>query len=76
MLRSSSATRCGRTAWEELHSLRETSGTDIVSHETNRVDDLDLDRLEALTGDAREAYLEGRNMDFAAAVAYALAGPD
>ncbi|HLU52069.1 MAG TPA: adenylate/guanylate cyclase domain-containing protein [Acidimicrobiia bacterium] len=59
-----------------FHSLRETSGTDIVSHETNRVDDLDLDRLEALTGDAREAYLEGRNMDFAAAVAYALAGPD
>lgn len=52
-----------------------TSGTDIVDHETNRVEELTQDRLEALTGEARAAYLEGRGMDFATAVAYALAGP-
>lgn len=58
-----------------FHSLRMTSGTDIVDHETNRVEELTQDRLEALTGEARAAYLEGRGMDFATAVAYALAGP-
>jgi predicted ATPase len=58
-----------------FHALRIASGADIVDAEINRVEDLTLDNLEALTGDLREAYLEGSKMGYDEAVAYALAGP-
>lgn len=58
-----------------FHNLRMTSGADIVDHEANRIDELAQEKLEALTGDLEAAYLEGRTMGFAEAVAYALAGP-
>jgi len=56
-------------------TLQITSGTDLVSHELNRVAGLDYDTLEALTGDSAVPYREGRAMDFDQAVAYAMAGP-
>lgn len=58
-----------------FQALRLSSGTDIVDHAVNRIEELTLDRLESLTGELREAYLEGREMAFEEAVAYALAGP-
>ncbi|HEX2153042.1 MAG TPA: adenylate/guanylate cyclase domain-containing protein [Acidimicrobiia bacterium] len=58
-----------------FQALRIQSGADIVSHASNRIEELSLERLEALTGPLREAYMEGRAMTYADAVAYALAGP-
>lgn len=57
------------------HALRIATGAEIANLEINRVEGLALDELEALTGDLREAYLEGRAMEYDEAVAYALAGP-
>jgi tetratricopeptide (TPR) repeat protein len=56
-------------------SLRIVSGTDIVSYETNQVNGLEFQSLEALSGDLGAAYREGRAMDLDEAVSYALAGP-
>ncbi len=59
----------------DVHGLRITSGTDLVSHDLNQVQGLEFETLEELTGDLGAAYREGRSMDFDQAVAYALAGP-
>jgi hypothetical protein len=56
-------------------TLQISSGTDLVSHELNRVAGLDYETLEALTGDPAIPYREGRALGFDEAVAYALAGP-
>lgn len=58
-----------------FQALRLSSGADIVDNAVNRIEELTMDRLESLTGELREAYMEGRQMAFPDAVAYALAGP-
>jgi tetratricopeptide (TPR) repeat protein len=58
-----------------FHGLRITSGTEIVRNELNRIEGLDYDVLEALSGEDAIPYREGRAMSFDSAVAYALAGP-
>lgn len=59
-----------------FHALRIASGTDLISHAANRVENVDFETLESLDGPLREAYLEGRAMDLTAAVTYALDTPD
>jgi predicted ATPase/class 3 adenylate cyclase len=58
-----------------FHGLRITSGTEIVMNELNRVEGLDFDTLEALSGEEAIPYREGRAMNLHSAVAYALTGP-
>ena len=58
-----------------FHRLRIQSGTEIVSSEINRVEGLEYDTLEALTGQDAIHYREGQAMTLEQAVAYALAGP-
>jgi predicted ATPase/class 3 adenylate cyclase len=56
-------------------SLAITSGTDIVRNELNRIEGLEFETLEVLTGEDAIPYREGRAMSLDQAVAYALAGP-
>jgi predicted ATPase len=58
-----------------VNTLRESSGTDIVGLEFNRVEGLEKETLEALTGADAEAFEEGRGMSVSEAVTYGLAGP-
>ncbi|MGH8911407.1 MAG: adenylate/guanylate cyclase domain-containing protein [Acidimicrobiia bacterium] len=58
-----------------FHGLRISSGTDLVDHDLNRVEGLEFETVEALTGDLAAVYQEGRAMDFDQGVAYTLAGP-
>ncbi len=58
-----------------FHGLRISSGTEIVLNEMNRIESLDFETLEALTGEAAIPYREGRAMSLESAVAYALTGP-
>jgi predicted ATPase/class 3 adenylate cyclase len=58
-----------------FHGLRISSGTEIVLNELNRIEALDYETMEALTGEAAIPYREGRAMSLEAAVAYALTGP-
>ncbi len=58
-----------------FHRLRITSGTEIVRSEINRIEGLEYEVLEALTGDEAIQYREGQAMSLEHAVAYALAGP-
>jgi predicted ATPase/class 3 adenylate cyclase len=57
------------------NALRAKTGTDIVRTDVNRIDALDLEVLEALSGDDARPYLEGGELDLERAVAYGLAGP-
>jgi predicted ATPase/class 3 adenylate cyclase len=58
-----------------FHGLRITSGTEIVMNELNRIEGLDFDTLEALSGEEAIPYREGRAMSLEQAVTYALTGP-
>jgi predicted ATPase len=58
-----------------FHRLRITSGTEIVRSEINRVEGLEYELLEALTGEDASHYREGQAMSLEQTVAYALAGP-
>jgi hypothetical protein len=58
-----------------FHRLRITTGTEIVRSELNRIEGLDYDTLEALSGEESIDYREGQAMSLEQAVAYALAGP-
>lgn len=58
-----------------FHGLRISSGTEIVLNEMNRIEALDFETMEALTGEEAIPYREGRAMSLESAVAYALAGP-
>jgi tetratricopeptide (TPR) repeat protein len=58
-----------------FHSLRISSGTDIVRNDLNRIEGLEFETLEALSGEEAIPYREGRAMGFDQAVEYALAGP-
>lgn len=58
-----------------FHRLRITSGTEIVRSEINRIEGLDYEVLEALTGEEAIQYREGQSMSLEQTVAYALAGP-
>jgi predicted ATPase/class 3 adenylate cyclase len=58
-----------------FHRLRIESGTEIVRAEINRIEGLDYDTLEALTGEEAMWAREGQAMTLEQAVAYALAGP-
>jgi predicted ATPase/class 3 adenylate cyclase len=58
-----------------FHGLRISSGTEIVLNELNRIEALDYDMMEALSGEAAIPYREGRAMSLEAAVTYALTGP-
>jgi len=46
-----------------------------VLNELNRIEALDYETMEALSGEAAIPYREGRAMTLEAAVAYALTGP-
>jgi len=48
------------------------TGVDLISVARNRVEGLDREELEALTGPAAAAYRDGRKMSYEAAVRYAL----
>lgn len=56
-------------------ALRDRSGIDLISLDINQIPGLDLASLEALTGLERNAYLTGRAMPAAKAVALALDSP-
>ena len=56
-------------------SLAMSSGAEIVRSEFNRIEGLEFETLEALTGEDAIPYREGRAMGLDQAVAYALAGP-
>lgn len=58
-----------------FHGLRITSGTEIVRSDINKIEGLEFETLEALSGEAAIPYREGRAMGFDLAVAYALSGP-
>ena len=58
-----------------FHGLRISSGTEIVLNELNRIESLDFETMEGLTGEAAIPYREGRAMSLEGAVAYALTGP-
>jgi predicted ATPase/class 3 adenylate cyclase len=58
-----------------FHAQRQSAGSEIMDHEATRVEELADERLEALSGDLRDAYVEGADMSFEEAVAYTLAGP-
>jgi hypothetical protein len=58
-----------------FHRLRILSGTEIVRSEINRVEGLEYEMLEALTGDEAIQYREGQALTLEQTVAYALAGP-
>ncbi len=58
-----------------FHRLRITSGTEIVRSEINRIEGLDYEVLEALTGEEAIHYREGQAMSLEQTVSYALAGP-
>jgi tetratricopeptide (TPR) repeat protein len=58
-----------------FHRLRITSGAEIVRSEINRIEGLEYEVLEALTGDDAMHYREGQAMSLEQTVAYALAGP-
>ncbi|MET0565598.1 MAG: adenylate/guanylate cyclase domain-containing protein [Acidimicrobiia bacterium] len=58
-----------------FHGLRISSGTEIVLNELNRIEALDYETMEALSGEAAIAYREGKAMSLEAAVTYALTGP-
>jgi predicted ATPase/class 3 adenylate cyclase len=58
-----------------FHRLRIISGTEIVRSEINRVEGLEYEMLEALTGDEAIQYREGQALTLEQTVAYALAGP-
>jgi predicted ATPase/class 3 adenylate cyclase len=58
-----------------FHRLRISSGTEIVRSELNRIEGLDYETLEALTGDDAVYYREGQAMSLEQTIAYALAGP-
>ncbi len=55
-----------------FHTLRITTGSDLVIFAPNVVEGLEFERLEALVGDAAVPYREGREMSVAEAVAFAL----
>jgi hypothetical protein len=57
-----------------FHRLRITTGTEIVRSELNRIEGLEYETLEALTGEEGIDYREGQAMSLEQAVAYALAG--
>jgi hypothetical protein len=58
-----------------FHRLRILSGTEIVRSEINRVEGLEYEMLEALTGEEAIQYREGQALTLEQTVAYALAGP-
>ena len=58
-----------------FHGLRISSGTEIVLNELNRIESLDFETMEGLTGEEAIPYREGRAMSLDSAVAYALTGP-
>jgi predicted ATPase/class 3 adenylate cyclase len=58
-----------------FHRLRITSGTEIVRSEINRVEGLEYETLEALTGEDAIHYREGQALTLEQTIAYALAGP-
>ncbi|MGH8873258.1 MAG: ATP-binding protein [Acidimicrobiia bacterium] len=58
-----------------FHRLRIISGTEIVGSEINRVEGLEFEVLESLSGEEAIPYREGQAMDLDQAVAYGLAGP-
>jgi tetratricopeptide (TPR) repeat protein len=58
-----------------FHSLRITSGTDIVRNDLNQVDGLEYETLESLSGEEAIPYREGMAMSLEDAVDYALTGP-
>lgn len=58
-----------------FHGLRITSGVDIVRFDTNQIEGLEFETLEAITGEPAEAYRRGREMAIEEAVEYALDGP-
>jgi predicted ATPase/class 3 adenylate cyclase len=58
-----------------FHRLRISSGTEIVRSELNRIEGLDYEELEALTGEDAIHYREGQAMSLEQTVAYALTGP-
>ena len=58
-----------------FHGLRITSGTEIVRSEINRIEGLEFETLEDLSGEEAIPYREGRAMSMESAVAYALTGP-
>ena len=58
-----------------FHGLRITSGTEIVRSEINRIEGLEFETLENLSGEEAIPYREGRAMTLDQAVAYALTGP-
>ncbi|HEY7469906.1 MAG TPA: adenylate/guanylate cyclase domain-containing protein, partial [Acidimicrobiia bacterium] len=58
-----------------FHSLRLSSGTEIVRNDLNRIEGLEFEVMEALSGEEAIPYREGRAMGFDQAVQYALAGP-
>ena len=56
-----------------FHSMRITTGTDLVSYTINLPPGLEYETMEALTGEQAEWYRQGRAMGYDEAVAYALA---
>ena len=57
------------------HGFRLTSGVEIVDYEINHIEGLEVETLEALTGDLAEDFRRGRAMSFDDAVSYALSQP-
>ena len=54
------------------HALRITSGADLINIDINQPTGLEYETLEAMTGPLAAAYQEGKALDVADAVAYAL----
>ena len=58
-----------------FHGLRIASGTEIVMNDLNRIEGLEFETMEALSGEDAIPYREGRAMSLDSAVSYALTGP-
>jgi predicted ATPase/class 3 adenylate cyclase len=56
-----------------FHSMRITTGTDLVTYTINLPPGLEYETMEALTGEHAEWYRQGKAMGYDEAVAYALA---
>jgi predicted ATPase len=56
-----------------FHSMRITTGTDLVTYTINLPRGLEYETMEALTGEHAEWYRQGKAMGYDEAVAYALA---
>jgi tetratricopeptide (TPR) repeat protein len=57
-----------------FHRLQASSGTDLVAVDINRVPGLEIDTLEALTGELAESYRRGQRMTLEESVTFALSG--